>query len=88
MDELKQNHIKVEEKESEIKDIKIIKKFNKWQYSLNYILVGDTATGKSRIIESFCEEPIGSYYTVGVDIHYNYIKINQIIYRLRIFDNP
>ena len=52
------------------------------------ILIGDSNTGKTWIIESFYSYPSIGFATSGINVEINYIRINDTIIRLAITDTP
>ena len=83
------NEAKIDDNKNKIKDIKIhmlTDKRIKYDYSLNYILVGDSSTGKSKIIDGFLHKEIGYWRTFGIDYDLSTIQIENTIYKITIYD--
>ena len=87
------NNIEKESKKYKIKeeDLKIEKlyEFNQ-TFSLLYkiILIGETCSGKTWIIDSYISYPSENFGTIGFDIKNCLLKINETVVKLMITDCP
>ena len=53
------------------------KYLDNYDYMLDIILVGDTNTGKTKILEGFLQKGLGDYPSIGLDINIKYIQIKK-----------
>lgn len=61
---------------------------NDYDYSLKYIVVGDSGVGKSNIVQRFIDNKFNGFFysTIGVEFHVKTQKYNNLRYKIQLWD--